>query len=35
MPTASELPIDTGASAEEMANEMFGSGINIISASYS
>jgi hypothetical protein len=34
MPTASELPIDSDASAEEMANEMFGSGINIVSASY-
>jgi hypothetical protein len=34
MPTASELPIDIGASAEEMAIEMFGSGITIVSASY-
>lgn len=34
MPTASELPIDSDASAEEMANEMFGNGINVVSASY-
>lgn len=34
MPTASKLPIDSDASAEEMATEMFGSGINIVSASY-
>lgn len=35
MPTASELPIDTSASADEMAEEMFGTGIEIVSASYS
>ncbi|PSL16567.1 choice-of-anchor L domain-containing protein [Shimia abyssi] len=34
MPTASELPIDTSASAMDMANSMFGSGISIESASY-
>ena len=34
MPTASELPIDTSASAIDMANAMFGSGINIVNASY-
>ncbi|MDK3017676.1 choice-of-anchor L domain-containing protein [Pseudodonghicola flavimaris] len=34
MVTASELPIDTSASAMDMAEAMFGSGINIISASY-
>ncbi|MEP2532330.1 choice-of-anchor L domain-containing protein [Shimia sp.] len=34
MPTASELPIDTSASAMEMAEAMFGSGIQISSASY-
>ena len=35
MPTASELPIDTSASATDMANAMFGNGITIVSASYS
>lgn len=35
MPTASELPIDTSASALDMANEMFGTGISIVSATYS
>ncbi len=35
MPTASELPIDTSASAMDMANAMFGNGISIASASYS
>lgn len=35
MPVASELNIDTTASAMDMANEMFGSGVNIQSASYS
>ena len=34
MPTASELPINTAATAMDMANEMFGSGITIVSASY-
>ena len=34
MPVASELPIDTNASADDMANEMFSSGITIVSASY-
>ncbi len=34
MPTASELPIDTSASAQEMAEEMFGNGIQIVSASF-
>jgi len=35
MPTASELPIDTSATAMDMADAMFGSGITIESASYS
>jgi hypothetical protein len=35
MPTASELPIDTQASALEMAQTIFGSGMTIHSASYS
>jgi len=34
MATASELPIDTSASAMDMAEAMFGSGITITSASY-
>lgn len=34
MATASELPIDTSASAMEMADAMFGDGIEIVSASY-
>lgn len=34
MPVASELPVDTNATAEDMANEMFGDGIQIVSASY-
>ncbi|WP_294621766.1 choice-of-anchor L domain-containing protein [uncultured Roseovarius sp.] len=34
MPVASELPIDTNVTADDMANEMFGSGITIVSASY-
>lgn len=34
MPTASELPIDTSATATEMAQAMFGNGISIQSASY-
>ncbi|MCV6585681.1 MAG: choice-of-anchor L domain-containing protein [Marinibacterium sp.] len=35
MTKASKLPIDTDATAEDMASAMFGSGINIVSASYS
>ncbi|MGR3761389.1 choice-of-anchor L domain-containing protein [Roseobacteraceae bacterium NS-SX3] len=35
MPTASELPIDTNATADDMAEAMFGSGIEIVSATYS
>lgn len=35
MPTASELPVDTSASAMDMANAMFGNGISITTASYS
>ncbi len=34
MPTASELPINTSASAMDMANSMFGSGIDIQTATY-
>ncbi len=34
MPTAQELPIDTSASAEQMAEAIFGNGIEIESASY-
>jgi hypothetical protein len=34
MPTAAELPIDTSASADAMAEAIFGNGIDIISASY-
>jgi len=34
MVTASELPIDTSATAMDMAEAMFGSGITIVSASY-
>jgi hypothetical protein len=34
MPTATELPIDTSASAEDMANEIFGSGVTVNSATY-
>ena len=34
MPTASELPIDTDASAEDMVNAIFGEGVTIVSASY-
>ncbi|PCJ07201.1 MAG: 2,3,4,5-tetrahydropyridine-2,6-carboxylate N-succinyltransferase [Rhodobacteraceae bacterium] len=34
MPAASELPIDTSATATDMANAMFGNGITIVSASY-
>ncbi len=35
MPTASELPIDTTATALQMAETIFGDGIVIVSASYS
>ena len=35
MPIAQELPIDTGASALAMANEIFGSGVTVNSATYS
>ena len=35
MPTASELPVDTSATAMEMADAIFGSGVTIESASYS
>lgn len=35
MPIGSQLPIDTFASAEDMANEIFGSGITVVSATYS
>lgn len=34
MLTASELPVDTSATADDMASEMFGNGIEIVSASY-
>ena len=34
MVTASELPIETNASATEMAEAMFGNGIQIVDASY-
>ena len=34
MPIATELPIDTSASAEDMANEIFGGGIEVLSATY-
>lgn len=35
MTTASELPIDTSASAEDMANAIFGEGVFVVSATYS
>lgn len=35
MVTASKLPVDTSASAMQMAESMFGSGIKIVGASYS
>ena len=35
MPTATELPIDSTASALDMANAIFGSGVTVNSASYS
>ncbi|MGR3462594.1 MAG: choice-of-anchor L domain-containing protein [Roseovarius sp.] len=34
MANTSELPIDTGASAMDMANAMFGAGISVLDASY-
>lgn len=34
MPTAAELPIDTSASATQMADAMFGSGVQVLGASY-
>ena len=34
MPTATELPINTSASAEQMAEAMFGNGISIVNATY-
>ncbi|WP_293572947.1 choice-of-anchor L domain-containing protein [Phaeobacter sp.] len=34
MPTASELPVNIDATANEMAEEMFGNGITILDASY-
>ncbi|MFT5787864.1 MAG: hypothetical protein ACI9KK_003235 [Ascidiaceihabitans sp.] len=34
MPIATELPIDTSASAVDMANEIFGGGIEVLSATY-
>lgn len=35
MPTAQELPVDTSASALDMANNVFGAGVTVNSASYS
>ncbi len=35
MPTAQELTIDTSASAVEMAEEIFGDGVTVVSATYS
>ena len=34
MVAASELPIDTNATAMQMAQEIFGAGVNVVSASY-
>src|SRR6056297_3967427 len=34
MATASDLPIDTGASATDMADAMFGNGITVLDARY-
>ncbi len=34
MVAASELPIDTSATAMQMAQEIFGAGVNVVSASY-
>lgn len=35
MPTATELPIDSSATADQMAEEMFGDGMKIIEATFS
>jgi hypothetical protein len=35
MPTATELPVDTSADAEAMANAIFGAGVTVESATYS
>lgn len=35
MPIASELNVNTGATALDMANTMFGDGVTVISASHS
>ncbi|SHH13838.1 Hint domain-containing protein [Marivita hallyeonensis] len=35
MPIATELPINTAATALDMANEIFGSGVTVVSATYS
>lgn len=35
MATATELPIDSGASATDMANAIFGDGVTVVSATYS
>ncbi|MFY0659770.1 MAG: choice-of-anchor L domain-containing protein [Shimia sp.] len=35
MPTASELPVDNSASATQMADAMFGTGVQVLGASYS
>ena len=34
MPTASELPINTTATATDMAETMFGNGVTIVCATY-
>ena len=34
MATASELTINTAATALDMANSMFGSGVTVVSATY-
>lgn len=34
MVAANRLPVDTGASATQMANEIFGDGVTVVSASY-
>ena len=35
MPTATELNINTSATADQMAQEIFGDGTTVVSASYS
>ena len=35
MVKAKSLPVDTGASATEMADAIFGDGVNVVAASYS